>query len=58
MLISKFDTTNIAEKIADLQCQYGTELPGQYRQFLHKYNGTMVVKRLKLLSDLLVFPLI
>ena len=39
MLISKFDTTNIAEKIADLQCQYGIELPEQYRQFLHKYNG-------------------
>ena len=39
MLISKFDTTNIAEKVADLQCRYGIEFPEQYRHFLHKYNG-------------------
>ena len=39
MLISKFDTTNIAEKVSDLQCRYGIEFPEQYRQFLHKYNG-------------------
>ena len=39
MLISKFDTTNIEEKIADLQCQYGIELPEQYHRFLSKYNG-------------------
>lgn len=39
MLISKFDTIGIEEKVADLQSQYGIELPEQYRQFLHKYNG-------------------
>ena len=53
MLISKFDTTNIAEKIADLQCQYRIELP-----IANFCINTMVVKPLKLLSELLVFPLI
>ena len=39
MLISKFDTTDIEEKVNDLQCRYGIELPEQYRLFLYKYNG-------------------
>ena len=39
MLISKFDTTGVEEKVAGLQHQYGMELPEQYRQFLYRYNG-------------------
>lgn len=39
MLISKFDTTDIEEKITNLECRYKIVLPDQYRQFLCKYNG-------------------
>lgn len=39
MLISKFDTADIEEKITDLECQYKIVLPDQYKQFLYKYNG-------------------
>lgn len=39
MLISKFDATNIEEKINDLEKQYGFALPEQYHVFLLKYNG-------------------
>lgn len=39
MLISKFDTTDIEEKVTNLQRQYGIELAEQYRLFLYKYNG-------------------
>ena len=39
MLISKFDTTGIEEKVSRLQDRYGIILPQQYRNFLWKYNG-------------------
>ncbi len=39
MMISKFDTTGIEEKIAAFENKHGIKLPEQYRNFLLKYNG-------------------
>lgn len=39
MLISKFDTNNIENKILQFEQEYGISLPSQYRKFLMKYNG-------------------
>lgn len=39
MLISKFNTLNISEKIKELEARYDIFLPEQYRKFLIKYNG-------------------
>lgn len=39
MLISKFDTNNIENKILQFEKEYGISLPGQYKNFLLKYNG-------------------
>lgn len=39
MLISKFDTANVEEKITDLERRYGITFPEPYRTFLVKYNG-------------------
>ena len=39
MLISKFDTAGIEEKLTALQARYGLVLPEGYHAFLRKYNG-------------------
>lgn len=39
MLISKFDTAGVAEKISQLEEQYAITLPSQYKMFLLRYNG-------------------
>ena len=39
MLISKFDTTNIEQKIVGFESKYNIKLPNQYRQFMLRYNG-------------------
>lgn len=39
MLISKFDTNNIENKIMQFEKEYGISLPSQYKNFLMKYNG-------------------
>nr|WP_325237798.1 SMI1/KNR4 family protein [uncultured Oscillibacter sp.] len=39
MLISKFDTAGIEEKLTALQARYGLVLPEEYHAFLRKYNG-------------------
>ncbi len=39
MLISKFETNNVDNKIMILEDQYNILLPKQYRSFLCKYNG-------------------
>jgi hypothetical protein len=44
MLISKFDNTNVGEKISLLEVMYGGQLPYKYRKFLRKYNGGVTPK--------------
>lgn len=39
MLIAKFDTTGIEEKVTEFENKYSIILPEQYRSFLLKYNG-------------------
>lgn len=39
LLISKFDTSDIEQKMDLFEKQYHISLPGQYRDFLRKYNG-------------------
>lgn len=39
MLISKFDTAGIEEKLTALQARYELVLPEEYHAFLRKYNG-------------------
>lgn len=39
LMISRFDTVNIEEKLAEFENTYGITLPEQYRIFLRKYNG-------------------
>ncbi len=39
MLISKFDTSGVSEKISQLEERYAINLPPQYKMFLLKYNG-------------------
>ncbi len=39
MLISKFDITNIEERICSFESRYNIELPVVYRKFMHQYNG-------------------
>ena len=39
MLISKFDTTDITDKINEFESKYNITLPERYRVFMLKYNG-------------------
>ena len=39
MLISKFSSCNVQQRILDIEKQYHIVLPMQYRCFLYKYNG-------------------
>ena len=39
MLISRFDSTNIAELISEYEAKNKFAFPDQYREFLLKYNG-------------------
>lgn len=39
MLISKFDTESIEEKVAKFENSYEIRLPEQYKSFLYRYNG-------------------
>ena len=39
MLISKFDITNIENKVSGFEIHNNVRLPEQYRKFLLKYNG-------------------
>lgn len=39
LLISKFDTTNIEQRLAAFEKKHNIVLPQQYRNFMLKYNG-------------------
>ena len=39
MLISKFKSTDIIEKLEEYEDVLGTSIPSQFRAFLQKYNG-------------------
>lgn len=39
MLISKFKTENMEERVSDFEKKYAVDLPKTYRDFIKKYNG-------------------
>ena len=59
MLISGFTNCGVMEKVTDMEQRYGINLPAQYKDFLHRYNGGYTPKTRfragKISSDLRVF---